>query len=111
MGVLFACLSVKRIKFRECVCGLKFAELGKVEGGDLLGLLDLLLVGLDLGLQLVGRLRHPVLVLLVLVLGKLEHLDLSLGSLVALHCLAGPALDASKLGLQLSHPLLKLGQH
>ena len=27
-------------------------ELGQVEGGDLLGLLDLLLVGLDLGLQL-----------------------------------------------------------
>ena len=41
-------------------------ELGQVEGGDLLGLLDLLLVGLDLGLQLVGEVAHPVLVLLVL---------------------------------------------
>ena len=30
-------------------------ELGQVEGGDLLRLLDLLLVGLDLGLQLASQ--------------------------------------------------------
>merc|ERR1719288_599047 len=89
---------------------LGLAELGKVEGGDLLSLLDLLLVGLDLCLQLVGKLRHPVLVLLVFILGKLELLDLPVGSLVALDHLAGPALSASKLSLQLPHPLLQPGQ-
>merc|ERR1719323_743002 len=47
---------------------LDLAELGQVEGGDLLSLLDLLLVGLDLVLQLVNQLLHPLVVLLVLVL-------------------------------------------
>ena len=41
-------------------------ELGQVEGSDLLGLLDLLLVSLDLCLQLGRQVAHPVLVLLVL---------------------------------------------
>ena len=59
---------------------LRLAELGQVEGGDLLGLLDLLLVGLDLHLQLRGQLGHSVLALLVLVLleGQLLHLPLGL---------------------------------
>ena len=43
--------------------GLHCAELGQVEGGDLLGLLDLLLVGLDLALQLVNESLHPLVVL------------------------------------------------
>ena len=43
-------------------------ELGEVERGDLLRLLDLLLVGLDLVLQLVHHLLHPLVVLVVLVL-------------------------------------------
>merc|ERR1712113_579274 len=43
---------------------LSLPELGQVEGGDLLSLLDLLLVSLDLLLQLGGQLGHPVLVLL-----------------------------------------------
>ena len=59
-------------------------ELGQVEGGDLLGLLDLLLVGLDLGLQLGGQVGHPVLVLLVLTGSEGEFLALALSALVSL---------------------------
>ena len=66
----------------ELLLGL--AELGQVEGGDLLGLLDLLLVGLDLGLQLGGQVGHPVLVLLVLTGGEGELLALALSALVSL---------------------------
>ena len=51
--------------FLQLLLGLP--EFGQVERGDLLGLLDLLLVRLDLGLQLGRQLRHPVLVLFVLV--------------------------------------------
>ena len=43
-------------------------ELGEVERCDLLRLLDLLLVGLDLVLQLVHHLLHPLVVLVVLIL-------------------------------------------
>merc|ERR1711878_20494 len=57
---------------------LRLAELGQVEGSNLLGLLDLLLVGLDLALQLAGQLRHAVLVLLVLTLGEGQLADLAL---------------------------------
>ena len=49
---------------------LKLAQLsilGKVESGDLLGLLDLLLVRLDLRLQLLHQGLHSLLVLPVLV--------------------------------------------
>ena len=42
---------------------LDLTELGQVEGGDLLGLLDLLLVALHLVLQLVNQLLHPLVVL------------------------------------------------
>ena len=42
---------------------LGLAELSQVEGGDLLGLLDLLLVALHLVLQLVHQLLHPLVVL------------------------------------------------
>ena len=71
--------SIKLIKLIYCLCsylfvdvsalfrGLKisldFAELGKVEGSDLLGFLDLLLVALHLVLQLVHQLLHPLVVL------------------------------------------------
>ena len=44
---------------------LRLAELGQVEGGDLLRLLDLLLVALHLVLQLVHQLLHPFMVLRV----------------------------------------------
>ena len=40
-----------------------FPELGQVEGGDLLSLLDLLLVRLDLLLQFVNQILHSFVVL------------------------------------------------
>merc|ERR1712098_287833 len=63
---------------------LGLAELSQVEGSYLLSLFNLLLVGLDLHLQLAGKLRHAVLVLLVLTLGKGKLLSLALSSLVSL---------------------------
>merc|ERR1719341_371502 len=68
-------------------------ELGQVEGGDLLGLLDLLLVGLDLGLQLGGEVGHPVLVLLVLTGSEGELLALALSALVSLGRLTSASLS------------------
>ena len=58
--------------------GLHLPELGQVEGGDLLRLLDLLLVGLDLALQLVDETLHPLVVLPVLVLLVGQLLDVPL---------------------------------
>merc|ERR1719159_1226315 len=51
------------------------AVLGEVEGGDLLGLLDLLLVALNLALQLVNQRLHALVVLLVLVTIEGQLLD------------------------------------
>merc|ERR1719498_446946 len=87
---------------------LSLAELGKVQGGNLLSLLNLLLVGLDLLLELAGKVGHSVLVLLVLSLGKLELLDLALGSLEGLGVLRGAGLDRSKLRFELTDSGLKL---
>merc|ERR1719193_2935001 len=84
-------------------------ELGQVEGGDLLGLLDLLLVGLDLGLQLGGQVGHPVLVLLVLASGEGELLALALSTLISLGGLSSASLGAGELGLQLVDLVLQLG--
>merc|ERR1719278_2307215 len=84
-------------------------ELGQVEGGDLLGLLDLLLVGLDLGLQLGGQVSHPVLVLLVLTGGEDQLLALALSTLVSLGGLSSASLGAGELGLQLVNLVLQLG--
>ena len=67
---------------------LHLTVLGQVEGGNLLGLLDLLLVGFDLGLQLGGEVGHPVLVLLVLTGSEGELLALTLISLG--HCWGPP---------------------
>ena len=53
--------------------GIYLAVLGKVEGGDLLRLLDLLLVRLDLALQLVDQGLHPLVVLAVLVLQDIDN--------------------------------------
>merc|ERR1719445_1065392 len=88
---------------------LGLAELGQVEGGDLLSLLNLLLVGLDLHLQLVGQLGHAVLVLLVLTLSKGELLGLALSSLVSLVGLASAGLGGGKLSLKLTDLALELG--
>merc|ERR1719420_903341 len=54
------------------------AVLGQVEGSDLLGLLNLLLVGLDLALELVNQSLHALVVLLVLVTSEGQLLDGSL---------------------------------
>merc|ERR1712029_1148185 len=88
---------------------LSLAELGQVEGSNLLGLLNLLLVGLDLGLELGGQFRHTVLVLSVLVILELELLDLTLSSLVRLHVLSSLGLDIAKLNLKLTDASLQLG--
>ena len=49
--------------------------LGKIESSDLLRLLDLLLVGLDLALQLLDNHLHPLVVLSVLLLPVRQLLD------------------------------------
>merc|ERR1719391_1296839 len=88
---------------------LSLAELGQVQGSNLLGLLNLLLVGLDLLLQLAGKLGHSVLVLPVFSLGEGKLLGLALSTLVSLHALRGARLDVAKLTLKLTDPHLKLG--
>merc|ERR1712058_144411 len=77
-------------------------ELSQVEGSNLLSLLNLLLVGLDLHPQLAGKLRHAVLVLLVLTLGKGKLLSLALSSLVSLGGLTSAGLGGGKLSLKLT---------
>merc|ERR1719323_346291 len=90
-------------------CSAGKGELGLGHLGDLLGLLNLLLVGLDLSLQLVGELGHLVLVLVVLFLLELQLLDAPLRLLVALEGLGGLALDSSQLNLHLANATLQLG--
>ena len=81
--------------------------LGQVEGGDLLGLLNLLLVGLDLALQLVNESLHPLVVLPVLVLLVAQLLDLALR---LAHVLLGIG-HAPVLGVQLGLKLTDAGVH
>merc|ERR1719150_148233 len=81
--------------------GLHLAVLGQVEGGDLLGLLDLLLVGLDLALQLVNETLHALVVLLVLVRSEGELLDGPLRLPEILLSIAQSAGLSIHLGLQL----------
>merc|ERR1711973_1069253 len=84
------------------------AVLGKVEGGDLLGLLDLLLVGLHLALQLVDEGLHPLVVLTVLIGSEGELLDGPLGLAQVLgHISVAPVLSV-KLGLKLADAGLHL---
>merc|ERR1719402_871513 len=83
------------------------AVLGQVEGGDLLGLLDLLLVGLHLALQLVNQGLHPLVVLAILVAGKGQLLDGPLGLAEVL----GDVSKAPGLGVQLGLELTDAGLH
>merc|ERR1719195_1593998 len=84
------------------------AVLGEVEGGDLLRLLDLLLVALDLALQLVDQGLHALVVLLVLVTGEGQLLDGPLGLAEVLQDVGvAPALGV-QLGLQLADAGLHL---
>merc|ERR1719322_1062988 len=88
---------------------LGLAELGQVEGSDLLSLLNLLLVGLDLRLELGGKVGHAVLVLSVLIILELEFLDLALSSLVRLHVLSSLSLNIAELNLEFTDASLELG--
>merc|ERR1712020_727609 len=90
---------------RDAVLGLPV--LGQGEGGDLLGLLNLLLVGLDFALQLVNESLHPLVVLPVLVLLVAQLLDLALG---LAHVLLGIS-HAPVLGAQLRLKLTDAGGH
>merc|ERR1719394_377960 len=84
------------------------AVLGQVEGSDLLGLLNLLLVGLDLALELVNQSLHALVVLLVLVTSEGQLLDGSLGLAEVLQDVSvTPALGV-KLRLQLTDASLHL---
>ena len=83
--------------------------LGQVEGGDLLGLLQLLLVALDLGLELVHQGLHALVVLPVLLLAVAKLLDLPLGPPDVLLRLRHPPVLRIHLTLQLLDPCLHLG--
>merc|ERR1719418_422832 len=83
------------------------AVLGQVQGGDLLGLLNLLLVGLNLALQLVNQGLHPLVVLAVLVASKGQLLDGPLGLAEVL----GDVSEAPGLSVQLGLELTDAGLH
>merc|ERR1719361_44711 len=91
--------------------GLDLAELGQVEGGDLLGLLDLLLVALHLVLQFVHQLLHALVVLLVLLLGEGQLLHPALSSPLGLLGLNKTSLLVIKLSLQVLDLQLQPGDH
>merc|ERR1719312_1561976 len=92
--------------FLKLLLGL--AELGKVQGSNLLSLLNLLLVSLDLLLELARHIRHSVLVLLVFILSELKLLNLAFSSLGSLHVLRSANLDRSQFRLELTNSVLKL---
>merc|ERR1719232_888961 len=89
--------------------GLDLSVLGEVEGCNLLGLLNLLLVGLDLALELVDQTLHPLVVLPVLVLGVSQLLDVTLRLAEVLLGISKTSVLSIKLGLQLANASLHLG--
>merc|ERR1719175_561828 len=89
--------------------GLHLPELGQVKRGDLLGLLDLLLVRLDLALELVNETLHPLVVLPVLVLLVSQLLDVSLGPTEGLLGVSAPPVLRIHLGLKLANSGFHLG--
>merc|ERR1711936_991943 len=95
-----ACLSISE-------CSSNLAVLGKVQGGDLLGLLNLLLVGLHLALELVNQSLHPLVVLPVLITSKGQLLDGPLRLAEALVDIS----EAPGLGVQLGLELADAGLH
>ena len=90
---------------------LGFPELGQVEGGDLLRVLDLLLVRPRLALQLLHQLAQLLKVLLVLLAGELQLLDRPIGPDRRLVSLAAPHLRGPELVLEHPHLLFQLGDH
>merc|ERR1719232_1802224 len=87
---------------------LDLSILGEVEGSNLLGLLNLLLVGLDLALELVDQTLHPLVVLPVLVLGVGQLLDVTLGLAEVLLGISKTSVLSIKLRLQLTNASLHL---
>merc|ERR1719461_365193 len=90
---------------------LDLPELGQVEGSDLVGFLNLLLVALHLVLQFVNQLLHTFLVLLVLILGEGQLLDTSLSSSVGLLSVNKTSLFIIKLTFKILNLLLKSGDN
>merc|ERR1719410_3344974 len=90
---------------------LGFPELGQVEGGDLLRVLDLLLVRPRLALQLLHQLAQLLKVLLVLLAGELQLLYGPISPDRRLVSLAAPHLRGPELVLEHPHLLLQLGDH
>merc|ERR1719193_2236836 len=88
---------------------LHLAVLGEVHGGDLLGLLDLALVGLDLGLELLNEILHALHVFAVLLGLESEFLEPSVGFAEVLGGFLVAALLGVELGLQLADAGLELG--
>merc|ERR1719277_434568 len=88
---------------------LDLSVLGEVEGSNLLGLLNLLLVGLDLALELVNQTLHPLVVLPVLVLSVGQLLDMTLRLAEVLLGISKTSVLSIKLGLQLTDASLHLG--
>merc|ERR1711868_220341 len=84
------------------------AVLGQVEGGNLFGFLNLLLVGLDLALELVNQALHALVVLLVLVTSEGEFLDGSLSLAEVLQDISVASALSVKLRLQLTDAGLHL---
>merc|ERR1712079_34390 len=84
------------------------AVLGQVESSNLLSLLNLLLVGLDLALELVNESLHALVVLLVLVASEGELLDGSLSLAEVLKDIGVAAALSVKLRLQLTDAGLHL---
>merc|ERR1719422_1630206 len=84
------------------------AVLCQVEGSDLLSLLNLLLVGLDLALELVNQALHALVVLLVLVSSEGEFLDGSLSLAEVLQDISVASALSVKLRLQLTDASLHL---
>merc|ERR1719336_818749 len=82
--------------------GLDLSVLGEVEGGNLLGLLNLFLVGLDLALELVNQTLHALVILPVLLLGVGQLLDLTLGLAEVLLAVSVASVLSIKLRLKLT---------
>merc|ERR1719288_750342 len=84
------------------------AVLGQVEGSNFLGLLNLLLVGLDLALELVNQSLHALVVLLVLVTSEGQLLDGPLSFAEVLQDVSVASAVGVKLRLQLTDAGLHL---
>merc|ERR1719189_1734111 len=86
---------------------LSLAEFGQIEGGNLLSLLNLLLVCLDLLLKLASQLSHTILVLLIFICLELKLLDATFSLLEALVGFSSFSLDRSQFNLELSNARFK----